>query len=103
MADVPLPLDSVKAEGGPHPHAQLPARLQLPAGYYFKIEGDFEQSDGLSPTTRTGFSATDVFINWHGIPEANLKVGQWKAPFGLEQITPDATIFTIERSRRSGS
>src|SRR5437660_11907955 len=34
----------------------------------FKVEGDFEQSDGLSPGTRTGFSATDIFINWHSIP-----------------------------------
>jgi phosphate-selective porin OprO/OprP len=69
----------------------------------FKIEGDFEQSDGLSPTTRTGFSSTDVFINWHAIPEANFKVGQWKAPFGLEQITPDPTLFTIERSLPTGA
>jgi phosphate-selective porin OprO/OprP len=69
----------------------------------FKVEGDFEQSDGLSPTTRTGFSATDIFVNWHRLPEANFKVGQWKAPFGLEQITPDATIFTIERSLPTGA
>jgi phosphate-selective porin len=71
--------------------------------FEFKVEGDFSQSDGLSPATRTGFSATDIFINWHAVPEANLKVGQWKAPFGLEQITPDATIFTIERSLPTGA
>ena len=69
----------------------------------FKVEGDFEQSDGLSSATRTAFSATDIFINWHGVPEANIKIGQWKAPFGLEQITPDATIFTIERSLPTGA
>lgn len=69
----------------------------------FKVEGDFEQSDGLSPATRTGFSATDIFINWHRFPEANVEVGQWKAPFGLEQITPDATIYTIERSLPTGA
>src|SRR3977135_3895973 len=46
----------------------------------FKIEGDFEQSDGLSPTTRTGFSSTDVFVNWHHYAEATLKVGQWNIP-----------------------
>jgi phosphate-selective porin OprO/OprP len=69
----------------------------------FKVEGDFEQSDGLSPTTRTGFSSTDIFVNWHRFPEANFRVGQWKAPFGLEQLTPDATIFTIERSLPTGA
>ncbi len=52
----------------------------------FKIEGDFENSD------------TDIFINWHQFPEAQIKVGQWKAPFGLEQITPDTKLFMIERS-----
>src|SRR6266478_8127826 len=50
----------------------------------FKIEGDFEQSDGIS-SSRTDFSATDIFINWHQFPAAQLKAGQWKAPFGLEQ------------------
>ena len=81
----------------------------------FKIEGDFEQSDAaitalrsvnvktgatttVSNSTRTEFSGTDIFINWHAYPEANIKVGQGKAPFGLEQITPDTKLFTIERS-----
>jgi len=86
----------------------------------FKIEGDFEQSDAaitalksvdlatgktttVSNSNRTEFSGTDIFINWHAIPEANLKIGQWKAPFGLEQITPDTQIFTIERSLPTGA
>ncbi|PYK37121.1 MAG: hypothetical protein DME49_12645, partial [Verrucomicrobia bacterium] len=90
----------------------------------FKIEGDFEQSDAsitalksittttdnttgdiesiktttVSNSTRTEFSGTDIFINWHQFPEAQIKVGQWKAPFGLEQITPDTKLFMIERS-----
>jgi phosphate-selective porin OprO/OprP len=69
----------------------------------FTVQGDFEQSDGLSSTTRTGFSGTDIFINWHGVPEANFKVGQWKAPFGLENLTSDASIYTIERSLPTGA
>ncbi len=68
----------------------------------FKIEGDFEQSDGIS-SSRTDFSGTDIFINWHKFPEANIKVGQYKAPFGLEQLTPDTRIFTIERSLPTGA
>lgn len=82
----------------------------------FKVEGDFEQSDAAITALRTAtpvttvtnsnrveFSATDIFINWHGIPEANLKVGQYKAPFGLEQLTPDTLIYTIERSLPTGA
>ncbi|HEY1582979.1 MAG TPA: porin [Chthoniobacterales bacterium] len=86
----------------------------------FKIEGDFEQSDAAitalkSINTTTGttttvtnsnrveFSGTDIFINWHAIPEANVKIGQYKAPFGLENLTPDTLIYTIERSLPTGA
>ncbi len=68
----------------------------------FKIEGDFENSDGIS-SNRVAFEATDIFVNWHQFPEANIKIGQWKAPFGLEQITPDPVLFTIERSLPTGA
>src|SRR3989454_10118852 len=60
----------------------------------FKVEGDFENSDGLN-NNRTAFEATDIFINWHQYPWAQIKMGQWKAPFGLEQLTPDTTLYTI--------
>src|SRR6266699_836295 len=68
----------------------------------FKVEGDFGQGDGLN-SSRLAFSATDIFVNWHQFPEANVKVGQWKAPFGLEQLTPDTTIYIIERSLPTGA
>jgi len=77
----------------------------------FKLEGDFELNDGgltvrdasgrtlASNTNRVGFAATDLFINWHALPEANIKLGQFKAPFGLEQLTSDTKSLTIERSQ----
>src|SRR2546430_10998221 len=68
----------------------------------FKIEGDFENSDGIS-SSRTAFSGTDIFVNWHQFPEAQIKVGQWKAPFGLEQLTPDTSLYIIERSLPTGA
>ena len=68
----------------------------------FKIEGDFEQSDGIN-SGRTDFSGTDIFINWHQFPAAQVKAGQWKAPFGLEQLTPDTSLFTIERTLPTGA
>src|SRR5438132_12976236 len=42
----------------------------------FKVEGDFENGDGIN-SSRTAFSATDIFINWHQLPEAQIKIGQW--------------------------
>src|SRR5712671_2423747 len=68
----------------------------------FKVEGDFGQGDGLN-SNRTAFSATDIFVNWHQFLEAQVKVGQWKAPFGLEQLTPDPTLIIIERSLPTGA
>jgi len=68
----------------------------------FKVEGEFENSDGIN-ANRTDFSGTDIFINWHQFAEANVKAGQWKAPFGLEQLTPDPTLIIIERSLPTGA
>src|SRR5207237_1326863 len=68
----------------------------------FKIEGDFGQSDGIN-SNRTAFSATDIFVNWHQFAEANVKVGQWKAPFGLEQLTAAPSLIIIERSLPTGA
>ncbi|MEY2563351.1 MAG: phosphate-selective porin OprO and OprP [Verrucomicrobiota bacterium] len=76
----------------------------------FKLEGEYAQSDlGLtvrdatgktlaSNSTRTGFGGLDLWANWHRFPEFQIKVGQYKAPFGLEQLSPDPKLFTLERS-----
>src|SRR5213596_2866174 len=69
----------------------------------FKLEGDFENSDGTSPSNRTDFSGTDIWLNWHRFPAAQIKIGQYKAPFGLEQLTPDTSLFIIERSLPTGA
>src|SRR5205085_9048162 len=75
---------------------------QFAEQFDFKVEGEFENSDGIN-SNRTAFSATDIFVNWHRYPEAQIKVGQWKAPFGLEQITPDTQLFVIERGLPTGA
>src|SRR6266446_3942543 len=59
----------------------------------FKIEGDFGQNDGTN-NNRTAFSGTDIWVNWHQFPAAQLKIGQYKAPFGLDQLTPDTSLYT---------
>jgi len=76
----------------------------------FKLEGEFALSDTAltirdstgrtlgSNSTRTSFGGTDLWANWHRFPELNLKVGQYKAPFGLEQLTSDTKLFTPERT-----
>ena len=82
------------------------ARINLTGDYAeqfdFKLEGDFGQSDGTSGN-RTAFSATDVWVNYHEFPAAQVKIGQYKAPFGLEQLTPDTSLLTIERTLPTGA
>ncbi len=82
------------------------ARINLTGDYAeqfdFKMEGDFGQSDGTSGN-RTAFSATDIWLNWHQFPAAQVKIGQYKAPFGLEQLTPDTQLLTIERTLPTGA
>jgi len=77
----------------------------------FKMEGEFEQSDVTltvrdatgrtlaSNSTRTAFGATDIWVNWHQFPEFQIKAGQYKAAFGLEQNSPDTKLFLTERSQ----
>jgi phosphate-selective porin OprO and OprP len=68
----------------------------------FKVEGDFGQNDGTN-NNRTAFSGTDIWLNWHQFPGAQIKIGQYKAPFGLEQLTPDTALYTIERTLPTGA
>jgi phosphate-selective porin len=68
----------------------------------FKVEGDFGQNDGTN-NNRTAFSATDIWLNWHQFPAAQIKVGQYKAPFGLDQLTSDTSLYTIERTLPTGA
>lgn len=77
----------------------------------FKMEGEFAQSDVTltvrdatgrtlaSNTSRAAFGATDIWINWHQFPEFQIKIGQYKAPFGFDQLTPDTKLFLTERTQ----
>jgi|GEM_PF-412195 len=77
----------------------------------FKLEGEFAQSDTAitvrnpngstlaSNATRTSFGALDLWANWHQFPGFQIKVGQYKAPFGFEQLSSDPKLLTPERSQ----
>ena len=81
--------------------ARLGASGDFLRDFDFKLWGDFQQGDGLA-SNRSGFSAADLFINWHRYEEANLKVGQFLAPYGYEMLIPDVgpnrILLTAERS-----
>jgi phosphate-selective porin OprO and OprP len=62
----------------------------------FRIEldlaGSFSNSAGLRA------QMTDGYINWNRYLTANVRAGQFKTPFGFEQLYGDPRLITIERS-----
>jgi phosphate-selective porin len=65
--------------------------------FSFKLESDFG-NNSLGPKTGLAGQLTDAFIAWTKYPAASVKVGQFKSPFGYEQLLPDTKILTVERS-----
>lgn len=66
----------------------------------FKIESDFGANSMAETTAATPYRAqiTDAFVNWNKYAFANVKFGQFKTPFGYEQLLADTKILTVERS-----
>ena len=62
----------------------------------FRLEGEFAGT--LSDTSSLRAQLTDGFITWNRHAEANIRVGQFKTPFGYEQLVSDPRLTTIERS-----
>ncbi len=62
----------------------------------FRVELDLAGT--LSNTTGLRAQLTDGYITWTRFPEANVRTGQFKTPFGFEQLYPDPRLVTLERS-----
>ena len=58
----------------------------------------------MAPTTTARhFRAQTSGSTGISFPAAQIKIGQYKAPFGLEQLTPDTALYTIERTLPTGA
>lgn len=73
------------------------ARLGVEGSFYkdyeYKFEYDFTRGNG---TTAGG--VTDAYVAWKGYDPLNLKVGQFKEPFSLEEATSNRWVTFIERN-----
>jgi len=65
-------------------------------GFDFKVE--LELSGTLASSSGLRAQATDAYAGWTKYPAANVRIGQLKAPFGLEQMASDLRILTPERT-----
>jgi phosphate-selective porin OprO/OprP len=64
--------------------------------FSFRTEIELAGSQGAASGVRA--QLTDVFVTWTRYLGAAVRVGQFKTPFGFEQLYQDPRLFTIERS-----
>ncbi|HEX4961590.1 MAG TPA: porin [Thermoanaerobaculia bacterium] len=76
--------------------ARLNATGKFLEEFDFRLEMDLAGS--LSNTSALRAQMTDGYINWNRYPAANIRVGQFKTPFGFEQLYGDPRLLTIERT-----
>jgi len=77
------------------------ARLNIQGSFLeyfdFKAEADFgansiSERGGITP------QLTDGYLNWNRYEFANVRAGQFKTPYGYEQLAADTKIPLVERS-----
>jgi len=80
--------------------ARLSASGSFLESFDFKIELDLAGSLTNNPILAGNLRAqmTDGYVNWNKYAYANIKGGQFKTPFGYEQLFLDSKLYTIERS-----
>jgi phosphate-selective porin len=76
--------------------ARINAQGKFLEEFDFKIEGEFAGT--LGETSGNRAQLTDAFVNWNRFDFANVRVGQFKTPFGYEQLYADPRLFTVERT-----
>jgi len=57
-----------------------------------EFAGGLATGSGLTP------SLTDGYVEWTKVPQAHIRFGQFKAPFGREWLVSSTQLVTIERS-----
>jgi hypothetical protein len=76
--------------------ARLNATGKFLEEFDFRLEGDFAGT--LSNTSGLRAQLTDAYVTWNRYPGANVRFGQFKTPFGFEQLYGDPRLITLERS-----
>jgi phosphate-selective porin OprO and OprP len=79
--------------------ARITATGALTQAFDYKVELDLGGS--LSPGSDLRAQLTDGFVTWRRFSQATLRLGQFKTPFGYEQIYSDSRLLTPERTLAS--
>lgn len=62
----------------------------------FKFEADFG-NNSVAPKTGLSGQLTDAYVAWTQFPAASVRLGQFKTPYGFEQLVSDTKTLTVER------
>jgi phosphate-selective porin OprO/OprP len=76
--------------------ARLNATGKFLEEFDFRVELDLAGT--LANTTGLRAQMTDGYITWNRYPGATIRAGQFKTPFGYEQLYSDPRLITLERS-----
>jgi hypothetical protein len=75
---------------------RLVAHGRFAEAFDFKVEVDVAGSLGNASGMRA--QTSDAFVTWTKYPFANVRIGQFKTPYGLEQLWSDTRLLTPERA-----
>lgn len=76
--------------------ARLSATGAFANDFDFRVEVDAAGS--LSNAVGLRAQLTDAYVNWTKYPAARVRIGQFKSPYGFEQLVSDPVLITPERS-----
>jgi len=76
--------------------ARASATASFPEGFEARLEA--ELAGTLAATTSLRAQLTDAYVGWTRHAATQVRAGQFKTPFGHEQLASDARLATIERS-----
>lgn len=76
------------------------ARVNLTGHFVeeFNVRAEIELAGSLANSSGLRAQMTDAYVNWNRFDAANVRVGQFKTPFGFEQLYADPQLYTAERS-----
>lgn len=77
--------------------ARLAATATFAEHFTARLEGAFG-AESLTPRSANSVQAMDAYVQWSRDPALVVRAGQFKSPFGYEQLTSDLKGFLIERT-----
>jgi len=64
----------------------------------FDFKAELDLAGGLGSASGIRAQGTDLYAQWSRHPFAQIRAGQFKTPFGHEQLFSDTKVLTVERT-----